>query len=113
MIYLSSFFSVAHNVDLHFAVQSNRLNDTLLVQVSQADLGNGTSNTKLFRNSSNSDQLHLWNILQQVSIGLLVEHDLVVQLLLNTALGPLLLLLLSARGFGGSLSGLNFLALAL
>lgn len=84
-------------VDPLAAVLGDRHNEALLLEVDNSSLGDAANNAERLGNLGNGDHPHLGDLLEQLSVGLLVVDDLVVQLLLNASLGPLCLLLFTLQ----------------
>jgi hypothetical protein len=85
-------------VDLHLAVCNHRLDDALLLEVGKALSGQRTVDLHSVDEGGDSDQTVRLNILVELLGGGLVEDDGVLGLVLDLALGPLLLLLLCGGG---------------
>jgi hypothetical protein len=87
-------------VDLHLAVSDHRLDDALLLEVGKALSCQRTVDLHSVDESGDGDQTVRLHILVELLRGGLVEDDGVLGLVLDLALGPLLLLLLSSNGGG-------------
>ena len=83
-------------VDLHLAVGDNRLDDALLLEVGQGLASQGTVDLHAVDEGGDSDEAVGLNIFVELLGDGLVEDDGVLGLVLDLALRPLLLLLLSS-----------------
>lgn len=91
-------------VDLHLAMSDDRLDHALLLEVADALAGEGAVDLHSVDQDGNGDEAVGLNILVELVGDVLVEQDGVLGLVLDLALGPLLLLLLCSscgrlRGF--------------
>ncbi|KND94066.1 hypothetical protein TOPH_01200 [Tolypocladium ophioglossoides CBS 100239] len=84
----------AHTVDLHFAVGDNRLDHALLLEVGDALARERAVHLHSVDEDGDGDEAVRLHILVELLGGRLVEKDGVLGLVLDLALGPLLLLLL-------------------
>lgn len=87
---------VVHTVDLHFAVGDNGLDEALLLEVSKALASQRTVDLHSVDEGGDGDQTVGLDILVELLGCRLVEKDGVLSLVLDLALRPLLLLLLSS-----------------
>lgn len=85
-----------HTVDLHLAVGDNGLDEALLLEVVEALAGQRSVDLHSVDENSDGDQTVRLDILVELLGGGLVEEDGVLGLVLDLALRPLLLLLLSS-----------------
>lgn len=85
-----------HTVDLHLAVGDNGLDHALLLEVGNALACQRAVHLHSVDESSDSDETVRLDILVELVGGGLVEQDGVLGLVLDLALRPLLLLLLSS-----------------
>lgn len=88
--------SVVHTVDLHLAVGDNGLDEALLLEVSKALASQRTVDLHSVDEGGDGDQTVGLDILVELLGCRLVEKDGVLSLVLDLALRPLLLLLLSS-----------------
>lgn len=86
----------ARTVNLHLAVGDNGLDDALLLEVGKGLAGQGAVDLHAVDECGNGNQAVGLDILVELLRGGLVEDDGVLGLVLDLALGPLLLLLLSS-----------------
>lgn len=86
----------SHTVDLHLAVRGNGLDQALLLEVGDALAGQGAVNLHAVDENSDGDQAVGLDILVELLGGGLVQNNGVLGLVLDLALRPLLLLLLSS-----------------
>jgi hypothetical protein len=83
-------------VDLHLAVSDDGLDDTPLLEVSDALAGERAVDLETIDESGNSDEAVGLDVLVELLRGGLVEQDGVLGLVLDLALRPLLLLLFTS-----------------
>ena len=83
-------------VDLHLAVRDDGLDHALLLEVVEALAGQRAVDLHAVDESGDGDEAVGLDILVELLRGGLVEDDGVLGLVLDLALGPLLLLLLSS-----------------
>lgn len=86
----------SHTVDLHLAVRGDGLDQALLLEVGDALAGQGAVNLHAVDENSDGDQAVRLDILVELLGGGLVQDNGVLGLVLDLALRPLLLLLLSS-----------------
>lgn len=86
----------AHTVDLHLAMRGNGLDQALLLEVINASAGERAVDLHAVDENSDGNETIGLDILVELLRGGLVEDDSVLGLVLDLALGPLLLLLLSS-----------------
>lgn len=86
----------SHTVDLHLAVRGNGLDQALLLEIINASAGERTVDLHAVDENSDGNETIGLDILVELLRGGLVEDDSVLGLVLDLALGPLLLLLLSS-----------------
>lgn len=85
---------VSRTVDLHLAMSDDRLDHALLLEVADALAGEGAVDLHSVDQDGDGDEAVRLDILVELLGDGLVEQDGVLGLVLDLALGPLLLLLL-------------------
>jgi hypothetical protein len=83
------------------SVAGDSANQTLFFEFADSNTGKGAVETKTIDEDRLGDELVSRNVLEHTFIGLLVEDDHVVGLVLDLLSGPLLLGLLASGGRGG------------
>ena len=87
--FLGSGFGLGSHVQIELGVlDTDWLDEALLVEVLDEGSGDGTTNLELFAKDSSGDTEDLWDLLEHSLVLLLIKEYGIVKLLLNLGLCP-------------------------
>jgi hypothetical protein len=87
--FLGSGFSLGSHVQIELGVlDTDWLDEALLVEILDEGSGDGTTNLELLAKDGSSDAENLWDFLDHSLVLLVLEEDSVVKLFLDLNLGP-------------------------
>lgn len=87
--FLGSGLGLGSHVQIELGVlDTDWLDERLLVEILDEGSGNGTTNLELLAKDGSSDAENLWDFLDHSLVLLILEEDSVVKLFLDLDLGP-------------------------